>query len=103
MVQEAPPDLVLMDVMMPHVDGFETCRVIKQDPRMRLILIVLVTALNKTPSRINGINAGADHFISKPFNALELQARVLIRGASVARRIPTGRIAMSRFPWSAPR
>ena len=92
-----------MDVMMPHVDGFEVCRAITQDPRTRLISIVLVTAHNKTPSRINGMNAGANHFISKPFNALELQARVLIRGASVAGRIPTGRIAMSRFPWSAPR
>ena len=88
--------------MLPHVDGFEVCRVIKQNPRTRLIPIVLVTAHDKMPSRINGINAGANHFISKPFNALELQARVLIRGASVAGRIPTGRIAMSRFPWSAP-
>jgi putative two-component system response regulator len=75
-VRDAPPDLVLMDVMMPKVDGFEACRAIKQDPGSRLIPVVLVTSLNDTSSRIRGIEAGADDFVSKPFNAPELRARV---------------------------
>jgi len=75
-VQDAPPDLVLMDVMMPRVDGFEACRAIKQDPGTRLIPVVLVTSLDDTASRIRGIEAGADDFVSKPFNAHELRARV---------------------------
>ena len=76
LVRADPPDLVLMDVMMPHVDGFEACRAIKQDPSTRLIPVVLVTSLDDTASRIRGIEAGADDFVSKPFNALELRARV---------------------------
>jgi putative two-component system response regulator len=75
-VHRAPPDLVLMDVMMPGVDGFEACRALKQDPRTRLVPVVLVTALHETEDRIRGIDAGADDFLSKPFNAHELRARV---------------------------
>jgi putative two-component system response regulator len=75
-VQDAPPDLVLMDVMMPGVDGFDACRAIKDDPGTRLIPVVLVTSLTDTASRIRGIEAGADDFVSKPFNATELRARV---------------------------
>ena len=75
-VHDAPPDLVLMDVMMPNVDGFEACRAIKQDPGTRLIPVVFVTSLNDSASRIRGIDAGADDFVSKPFNVPELRARV---------------------------
>ena len=71
-----PPDLILMDVMMPVMDGFEACRAIKQDPATRLIPVVLVTSLDDTASRVRGIEAGADDFVSKPFNAPELRARV---------------------------
>ena len=76
LVRADPPDLVLMDVMMPRVDGFEACRAIKQDPATRLIPVVLVTSLDDTDSRLRGIDAGADDFVSKPFNAPELRARV---------------------------
>jgi len=76
LVQADPPDLVLMDVMMPLVDGFEACRAIKRDPATRLIPVVLVTSLGDTASRVRGLDAGADDFISKPINALELRARV---------------------------
>jgi putative two-component system response regulator len=76
LVRAEPPDLLLMDVMMPDVDGFEACRAIKQDPSTRLIPVVLVTSLEDTASRIRGIEAGADDFVSKPFNAPELRARV---------------------------
>ena len=76
LVRTDPPDLVVMDVMMPDVDGFEACRAIKQDRSTRLIPVVLVTALDDTASRIRGLEAGADDFICKPFNAPELRARV---------------------------
>jgi putative two-component system response regulator len=76
LVRADPPDLLLMDVMMPHVDGFEACRALKQDPATRLIPVLLVTSLDDTASRIRGIEAGADDFASKPFNAPELRARV---------------------------
>ena len=76
LIRADPPDLVLMDVMMPHMNGFEACRAIKQDRSTRLIPVVLVTSLDDTASRIRGIEAGADDFISKPFNAHELRARV---------------------------
>ncbi len=76
LVRAEPPDLVLMDVMMPHVDGFEACRAIKRDPSTQLIPVVLVTSLDDSASRIRGIEAGADDFVSKPFNAPELRARV---------------------------
>jgi putative two-component system response regulator len=75
-VRAEPPDLLLMDVMMPDVDGFEACLRIKQDPATRLIPVVLVTSLDDTASRIRGIEAGADDFVTKPFNAPELRARV---------------------------
>ena len=70
------PDLVLMDVMMPEIDGFEACRQIKGQAATRLTPVVLVTALTDTDDRIRGIDAGADDFLSKPFNRHELLARV---------------------------
>jgi cyclic di-GMP phosphodiesterase len=76
LIRAAPPDLVLMDVMMPNVDGYEACRVLKQDPSTRLIPVVLVTGLDNAAARIRGLEAGADDFVSKPFNAPELRARV---------------------------
>lgn len=70
------PDVILMDVLMPKLDGFEACRRIKDDPATRLIPVVLVTALADTNSRIKGLEVGADDFISKPFSEPELRARV---------------------------
>jgi putative two-component system response regulator len=75
-VRAEPPDLILMDVMMPIMDGFQACRALKEDLFTRLIPIVLVTSLDDTASRLRGIEAGADDFISKPFNGPELRARV---------------------------
>jgi putative two-component system response regulator len=68
-------DLVLLDVMMPVMDGFEVCRRIKNDPQLRMVPIILVTALEDSESKIRGIEAGADDFISKPPNKAELLAR----------------------------
>ena len=70
------PDLVLMDVLMPTLGGFETCRLLKSDPSTRLVPVVLVTALQDSRDRLLGLEAGADDFICKPVNAQELTARV---------------------------
>jgi putative two-component system response regulator len=75
-VRRHPPDIVLLDVMMPRPDGFDVCRALKEDPATRLVPIVLLTALHNPEDRIRGIDAGADDFISKPFHAHELRARV---------------------------
>ncbi len=69
-------DLVLTDVMMPEVDGFETCRRIKEDERYRHIPVVMITALGSKTDRIRGIEAGADEFLAKPFDHAEVLARV---------------------------
>ncbi len=69
-------DLVLLDVMMPGMDGFEVARKIRQNAEHRLLPIILLTALRETEDRIKGIEAGCDDFISKPFDKIELIARV---------------------------
>lgn len=69
-------DLVLLDVMMPGMDGFEVIRRVRQDEAYRLLPIILVTALRETEDRIKGIEAGCDDFISKPVDKMELLARV---------------------------
>ncbi|MGH9557569.1 MAG: HD-GYP domain-containing protein [Terriglobales bacterium] len=76
MVDEAPPDVILLDVMMPGKDGFEFCRELKQDARTRLIPVVLLTGLSRRADRVQGIEAGADDFLSKPIYQEELLARV---------------------------
>jgi putative two-component system response regulator len=75
-VAQAPPDLMLLDVRMPGLDGFEVCRIIKDDPATRLIPVVLITGLTDRDSRMHGIEAGADDFLNKPFDSGELIARV---------------------------
>jgi putative two-component system response regulator len=70
------PDLVLLDVNMPFVDGFEVCRRLKDNVETRLTPVVLVTALSATEDRVRGIKAGADGFVSKPFEHSELLAHV---------------------------
>ncbi len=73
---EVYPDLVLLDVMMPGMDGFEVCRRLRADPLLAEVPIIMVTALDDRESRLTGIEAGADDFISKPFDRAELRARV---------------------------
>jgi putative two-component system response regulator len=75
-VAKESPDVVLMDVVMPRLDGFETCRRLKQDPRTRLVPVVLITALQDSRDRLRGIEVGADDFLSKPVRSAELTARV---------------------------
>lgn len=75
-VEQTPPDLILLDVMMPGMDGYEVCRQLKQDEHTRLIPVIFITALNDRRARLRGIEAGGDDFLSKPFDQLELSARV---------------------------
>ena len=75
-VREAPPDLILLDVMMPKLDGYEVCRRLKGDKETVFIPIVMVTALTRLEEKIKGIEAGADDFLTKPFNSVELTTRV---------------------------
>jgi DNA-binding NarL/FixJ family response regulator len=75
-VAASPPDLVLLDVMMPEMDGISVLRILKGDPETRLVPVVLMTALNAVEDRVRGIEAGADDFLSKPVDERELLARI---------------------------
>ena len=76
LLDKEPVDLVLLDVMMPGMDGFEVARRIRKQDTLRQLPIVLVTALKETEDRVKGIEAGCDDFISKPVDKIELLARV---------------------------
>ena len=67
------PDLILLDVMMPGMDGFEVCRRIRATPALAEVPLILITALDDRDSRIQGIEAGADDFIAKPYDRRELR------------------------------
>lgn len=73
---EESPDIILLDVMMPGIDGYEVCRRLKQNPRTAHIPVVMVTALSDTVDRVRGLEAGADEFLTKPVRDLPLFARV---------------------------
>src|ERR1035437_1315772 len=73
---ETPPDLVLLDVMMPGMDGYEVCRRLRADARLAEVPVIMVTAFDDQAARLAGLEAGADDFITKPFNRAELRARV---------------------------
>jgi putative two-component system response regulator len=76
LISHEPPDVVLTDVVMPGLTGLDLCRELKNNPVTRLIPVVLITAFSDHDDRIEGINAGADDFLSKPVNLAELRARV---------------------------
>ncbi|MBI3267587.1 MAG: response regulator [Planctomycetes bacterium] len=73
---QAYPDLILLDAMMPTLDGFQTCRALREDPRTHLLPIIMVTALERMEDKLQAFDAGADDFVPKPVNPTELMARV---------------------------
>lgn len=76
LVDQHQPDLILLDIMMPRMSGYEVCSQIKGDPARRGILVLIVTALNETGDIEKAVNAGCDDFLTKPVNRLELRTRV---------------------------
>ncbi|MBD1923525.1 response regulator [Microcoleus sp. FACHB-831] len=75
-IDEIQPDVILLDLMMPEMDGIETCKLIKSNEGWRHIPIIMVTALSSKEDLARSLNAGADDFVSKPINSIELRARV---------------------------
>ncbi len=75
-INDGPPDIVLLDVMMPEMDGFEVCRRIKANPATALLPVIMVTALSDQSDRVTGLEAGADDFLTKPVRDLALFARL---------------------------
>ncbi len=72
----APPDLILLDILLPKMNGFEVCERIKKDPKTRFIPVIMITALRELKDKIHSLEVGADDFISKPFENVELLTRV---------------------------
>lgn len=75
-VERFQPDLILLDIMMPKLSGFEVCRKLKSDPRTSKIMILMVTALSELGDIERAVDAGTDDFLSKPVNSFEFQKRV---------------------------
>ena len=76
LVAKSPPDLLLLDIMMPKMSGFEVCLRLKSDPKTSAIPIIMVTALNEFGDIERAVESGTDDFVSKPVNKLELVVRV---------------------------
>ena len=83
------PDLILLDVMMPKMSGFEVCKIIKSDPKTKDIAVIMVTALNEVGDVERGVEVGTNDFLTKPVNRTDLLARV--KGLLLARHAPTER------------
>lgn len=96
MVEEVEPDLVILDVMMPKVDGWEVLMRLRQQPETRDIPVIMLTAIGDEQSKVMGLRGGADDYVAKPFSPLELTARVKVildrvgKAQRVAERGETG-------------
>jgi two-component system, OmpR family, alkaline phosphatase synthesis response regulator PhoP len=88
------PNLILLDLMLPKLDGIEVCKKLKNDPRLRAIPVIMVTAKGEEVDKIKGLEIGADDYVTKPFSAKELMARVK---AHIRRR--EGTIAEKNFEY----
>lgn len=99
--RRALPDLILLDVMMPDLNGFEVCRLLRSDPAFAAVPIVLVTSLDASADRVRGLEAGADDFVSKPYKTEELRARIrsLLRVKLLYDQVAMQREELAR--WSA--
>ncbi len=88
-IHASKPDLVLLDVMMPKMSGFEVCRKLKSDPATRDIVVIMVTALHEVGDHERAVESGTDDFLTKPVNKLELVTRVrsLLRVALLKRKL----------------
>lgn len=75
-VREFRPDLVLLDIMMPRMDGYEVCRLIRSDPLLKDIRIIMITAKGRDVEREKGLALGADYYITKPFSTREVAMKV---------------------------
>jgi DNA-binding response OmpR family regulator len=91
------PDLILLDVMMPDMDGFEVCQHIRLHPILAEVPIIMLTAVDDKESRLRGLEIGADDFITKPFDHVELRSRIrtIVRLNRYRRLL----IERSRFEW----
>ncbi|MCA9290837.1 MAG: response regulator [Phycisphaerales bacterium] len=92
MIDAEPPDMVLLDVMMPRMSGFELCQRIKASPRTRDIIVIMVTALHEVGDLERAVESGTDDFLTKPVNKLELLTRVrsLLRFGMLRKQVRQG-------------
>ncbi|GAB4428319.1 MAG: response regulator [Anaerolineae bacterium] len=91
------PDLILMDVMMPHMNGFEVCQRMRADPLLAQVPVILITALDDRASRLHGLELGADDFVTKPFDQTELLTRV--RSITQINRYRQLLLERAKFEW----
>lgn len=98
-VKEFRPDLIILDVMMPGMDGYEVCQRLRQDPETAHVLVLLLTTHGSVESRIKGFQAGADDFLTKPFHPAELTSRIqaLLRRRIATPREPVGPEVVSKI------
>ncbi len=99
MVRDQKPDIVMMDIVMPKMNGIEACRKIKTNPLSYATPVVMVTALNSPEEKLKAIKAGADDFISKPFDRMELSARLrsLLRLKAIHDRLETSLVSLKEM------
>ena len=98
------PDIILLDVMMPVMDGFEVCRRLKSNPRTHHVPVLMITALDQPSDRVKGLEAGADDFLTKPVDDMQLMARVksLVRLKSLTDELRAVPRPASRSPLKIP-
>ncbi len=99
LIEHEEPDLVLLDIEMPRLDGIALCRLMKAHPQRRLVPVVLITALSDHATQLRGIEAGADDFLTKPFDPRELmlRTRVLLRDRALNKRLDAAETVLRAF------
>ena len=97
------PDILLLDVNMPRMDGIELCRRIKSEDSIRLTPVVMLTALSDLEKKLEALEAGADDFVNKPYNMVELVTRIksLLKVKYLNEQLETAPESVRYFPWPA--